>query len=64
MSDPITPNGNEEEDKTTKPVRCRVGLHHFEEHKTEEGKTYRSCSICGEEEYHRPVNFGADGHHR
>ena len=65
--DPLTEDldqGIEPPDKAPKPVRCRVGMHHWQERRTEEGKVYRACTICGDEEYHPSVNFGPDAHHR
>ena len=66
-ADPLTEDldrVDEPQHPARKPVRCRAGLHHWQEHRTEEGKVYRACTICGEEEYHAPVNFGTDSHHR
>ncbi len=51
-------------DKAPRHVRCRVGLHHWEAHRTEDGKTYRTCTICGEDEFQPPLFMGVDPHHR
>lgn len=51
-------------DRPPKHARCRVGLHHWETHRSEDGRPYRTCTICGEDEYNPPLFLGVDPHHR
>ncbi len=47
-----------------KHVRCRVGLHHWQTRRNDDGTTYQTCTICGEDEFHPPLFMGVDPHHR
>ncbi len=38
-----------------KSVRCRVGAHHWETRTNDEGQTYRTCAVCGEDEFFTPT---------
>jgi hypothetical protein len=51
-------------DKPPRMMRCRVGLHHWQTHRNEDGGSYRTCSICDEDEYNTPLFTGLDPHHR
>ena len=51
-------------DDPPKHVRCRVGLHHWQTRRTDDGTTYQTCSICGQDEFHLPLFMGVDPHHR
>jgi hypothetical protein len=45
-------------------ARCRVGLHHWATHRSEDGRPYRTCTICGKDEYNPPLFMGVDPLHR
>ena len=51
-------------DMTPSPARCRIGLHHWATHQSEDGRAYRTCTICGQDEYSPPLFVGLDPHHR
>jgi hypothetical protein len=49
-------------DKPPRRLLCRVGIHRWDEgHPTEDGRTYRTCRLCGEDEDDRPGSVGGLG---
>jgi hypothetical protein len=56
--------GNQETapDKASRRLRCRLGWHRWDKgHPTEDGRTYRTCRLCGEDEDDRPGPAGGYG---
>jgi hypothetical protein len=51
-------------DKPPRHLRCLVGAHHWEKRRSEDGSTYLTCTICGQDECHPPLFMGPDYHHR
>ena len=58
--------GSDDDGPDTPPrhLRCRVGAHHWAKHRAEDGSTYLTCTICGQDEYHPPLFMAPDYHHR
>lgn len=40
---------------TARPLRCRIGFHHWHTMRTQEGDQYESCTRCGKD---RTENYG------
>jgi hypothetical protein len=56
--------GDEERgpDKPPRRLLCRLGVHRWDKgHPTEDGRTYRTCRWCGEDEDDRPGPIGGYG---
>ena len=51
-------------DRAPKGLRCRLGLHRWQDRRSDDGRTYKTCAICGDDEYHSPIVIGpGDLHH-
>lgn len=51
-------------DKAPKQLRCRIGLHRWRKRLSDDGRPYKTCAICGDDEYNSPIVIGpGDLHH-